>query len=87
MATPQANPHSGATSAAGRGRGTCHQDAAEHPGQVGQGEHKDRDPAGDSVGAPEGSAASIGNSGSGPSAAPVGATTVEAPNANPGPSE
>ena len=32
-----------------------------------------------------GSAASIGNSGSGPSAAPVGATTVEVPNANPGP--
>ena len=34
-----------------------------------------------------GSPASMGNSGSGPSAAPVGATTVEVPNANPGPSE
>ena len=36
--------------------------------------------------APDGIAASIGNMGSGPSAAPVGATTVPAPNAKPGPS-
>src|SRR5579863_160385 len=84
VATPQANPHSGASSTAGVGAARATRTPPTIPARYGRASTKgDTQPWIPPV--PLGSAASMGNSGTGPSAAPVGAITVEVPNANPGP--
>jgi len=80
--TPHAKPHSGAASLTGTGASRRVRQPPTAPARNGA-----ASAARDSTGAGplSGSAASIGSSGSGPSATPVGATTVSAPKAKPVP--
>ena len=86
MAAPAAKPHSAAASITGVGVIRTVTSPANMPARYGVARARTITQAGPADLAPEGSAASIGKTGSGPSAEPVGATTVPTPNANPGPS-
>ena len=86
VTTPEAKPHSGATSTAGVGAARATRMPPATPATYGRASTATEAQPGTAFGL-AGSAASMGKMGSGPSAAPVGATTVAVPNANPGPSE
>ena len=86
VATPAARPHSAAASISGVGVTRTVTMPANTPARYGVARIRTVIQAGPADRGPEGKAASIGKTGSAPSAEPVGATTVPAPNANPGPS-
>ena len=86
VAAPAVKPHSAAASITGVGVTRTVTIPASTPARYGVASSRTISQAGPADLAPDGSAASIGKAGSGPSAEPVGATTVPAPNANPGPS-
>src|ERR1700677_644833 len=85
-ALPAANPHSGAASITGVGAIRTVTTPANTPARYGIASTSTGSQAGPPGWAPDGSAASIGKAGTAPRTVPVGATTVPAPNANPGPS-
>ena len=82
---PLPNPHSGASSTAGVGAARAVSSPPNAPARYGTLSMAADVQAGTAECAPVGSAASIGSSGNDPRAEPVGATTVCAPNAKPGP--
>ena len=86
VAAPAAKPHSAAASVAGVGVIRTVTIPANTPARYGVARSRTVTQTGPADLAPDGRAASIGKAGSAPSAEPVGATTVPAPNANPGPS-
>ena len=86
VAAPAVKPHSAAASITGVGVIRTVTIPANTPARYGMARIRTITQAGSADLAPEGRAASIGKTGTGPSAEPVGATTVPAPNANPGPS-
>jgi hypothetical protein len=86
VAAPAAKPHSAAASITGVGVIRTVTIPANRPARYGVARNRTVSHGGPADRVPGGSAASIGKAGSGPSAEPVGATTVPAPNANPGPS-
>ena len=86
MAAPAARPHSAAASISGVGVTRTVTTPANTPARYGVARSRTVSQAGPDVRAPPGSAASSGKAGTAPSAEPVGATTVPAPKANPGPS-
>jgi len=86
VAAPAAKPHSAAASITGVGVIRTVTIPANTPARYGVARTSTVTQAGPADLAPPGSAASMGKTGSAPSAEPVGATTVPAPNANPGPS-
>ena len=83
VAAPAARPHSAAASITGVGVTRTVTMPANTPARYGMARTRTVSQAGP---VPAGKAASIGKAGTAPSADPVGATTVPAPNANPGPS-
>src|SRR5579875_1448112 len=85
-AAPDANPHSGAASGRGVGMIRIVTTPPNTPARYGAASTVTASQAGTPALGPVGRAASIGNAGSAPSADPVGATMVPAPNAKPGPS-
>ena len=84
-AVPAANPQSGAASITGVGAIRTVTIPANRPARYGRASTATGTQAGPPGRAPDGMAASIGKTGTGPSTEPVGATTVPVPNANPGP--
>jgi hypothetical protein len=86
VAAPAAKPHRAAASITGVGVTRTVTMPANIPARYGVARTRTVIQAGPADRGPEGRAASIGKTGSAPSAEPVGATTVPAPNANPGPS-
>jgi len=85
VAAPAVKPHSAAASVTGVGVMRTVTIPANRPARYGVARSRTVTQAGPAL-APDGRPASIGKTGSAPSAEPVGATTVPAPNANPGPS-
>src|ERR1700729_1563351 len=84
-AAPAANPHSGAASVIGVGAIRPVMIPAKMPARYGTASTATGTQAGPPGRLPAGIAASMGKSGTAPRPEPVGATTVPAPNANPGP--
>src|SRR5579875_3620035 len=83
--TPEAKPHNGAASISGVGIIRTVSIPPAAAARYGAASTARASQAG--TPGPDGSAASMGKAGMAPSAEPVGATTVPAPNAKPGPSE
>src|SRR5580658_2399847 len=86
VAAPAAKPHRAAASIIGVGVTRTVTIPANTPARYGVARIRTVNQAGPADLGPEGRAASIGKTGTALSAEPVGATTVPAPNANPGPS-
>jgi len=86
VAAPAVKPHSAAASITGVGVIRTVTIPANTPARYGVARTRTVTQAGPADFPPGGRAASIGKTGTALSAEPVGATTVPAPNANPGPS-
>jgi hypothetical protein len=86
VAAPAAKPHSAAASITGVGVIRTVTIPANTPARYGVARTRTLSQTGPADLAPEGRAASIGKTGSAPTAEPVGVTMVPDPNANPGPS-